>query len=304
MAFAPDCNQSREWLTQQVADHLPPTDQAQLAAHLAQCPACQQEAAALGHLWAALPHLPVPAPSAQLRPHFYAMLAEQEAAAQRPAWPERLGQWLRPLVAQPAWRLAYSALLVAGGIAIGTQLQKSPPPAPVAAGRPVSAPAVAVAASEQQVILAGLASPSAMQRLQAVGQTRDLAPGNHKVAGALLRTLTQDPNVNVRLATLDALAPLGQDPVVRQGLVYALVRQESPLVQAALADVLVQLQLASAVPKLQALLRQPDLNPAVRTKLERSLHALTQPAAPTSAIPSAHEIRASHLPAPAGSVLI
>lgn len=287
MAFAPDCKQSREWLAQRLADQLPPADQAQLDAHLTQCPACQQEAAALGHIWATLPHLPVPAPSAQLRPRFYAMLAEQEAAAQRPTWPARLGQWLQPLVAQPAWRLAYSALLVAGGIAIGTQLQKSP--APVIATSPARAPVAVSPASAPQVILAGLTSPSAMQRLQAVSQTRDLSPGNHQVAGALLRTLTQDPNVNVRLAALDALSALGQDPVVRQGLVYALVRQDSPLVQAALADVMVQLQERRSVPRLRALLRQANLDNTVKSKIEASIYQLSagRPAAP--APPQRHD---------------
>ncbi len=282
-----DCNHSREWLTQSLAGQLPPDTQQQLTAHLAQCPACQQEAEAVRQLWQQLGQLPLPAPSEQIRPRFYAMLAEFEVAAQRTPWPLRLGQWLRPLMAAiPARRLAYSLLLIGGGITIGTRLQDRPGPEAGTSARPVVATAPAPV-SEQPVVLARLASPSAMQRLQAVGQIRDLAPGNHKVVGALLRTLTQDPNVNVRLATLEALAQLGQDPVVRQGLVLALTRQESPLVQAALADVLGQLQERQSVPPLRVLLQQPNLDPAVKSKINQTIHTLSDdpPIGPAASLP-------------------
>ena len=270
-----ECNQSRECLAAGLVGQLPADVQQQLDAHLAQCPACQREAEAVRQVWQTLGQLPPPEPSAQVRPRFYAMLAEFEAAAQRAPWPVRLGHWLRPLVAAfPARQLAYSLLLVGGGIAVGTRLHdRLGPEAGATSGSGV---ATALApASEQQIVLARLTSPSATQRLQAVGQTQDLAPGNHKVVGALLRTLTQDSNVNVRLAALEALAQLGQDPVVRQGLVYALTRQESPLVQAALADVLGQLQERRSVPPLRTLLQQPNLDPAVKSKIEQTIHTLS-----------------------------
>jgi len=270
-----ECDQSREWLAVGLAGQLPADAQQQLDAHLAQCPACQREAEAVRQLWQALGQLPPPEPSTHVRPRFYAVLAEFEAAAQRAPWPVRLGHWLRPLVAAvPVRRLAYNLLLVGGGIAIGTRLHEQPRPEAGASPNLVVVTAPAPT-NEQQIILARLTSPSAMQRLQAVGQTRDLVPGNHKVVGALLRTLTQDPNVNVRLATLEALAQLGQDPVVRQGLVYALTRQESPLVQAALADALGQLQERRSVPPLRVLLQQPNLDPAVKSKIEQTIHTLS-----------------------------
>jgi HEAT repeat protein len=107
---------------------------------------------------------------------------------------------------------------------------------------------------------------------------------NEQVVNALLSTLNNDPNVNVRLATLDALAVLGQDAAVRQGLVHALTKQESPLVQSALADVMVQLQVRRSVKPMKEMLQQGNLNEAVKTKIENSIQTLSngRPAAPST----------------------
>jgi hypothetical protein len=105
------------------------------------------------------------------------------------------------------------------------------------------------------------------------------------VVSALLSTLNNDPNVNVRLATLEALAPLAQqDATVRLGLVHSLAQQPSPLVQSSLADVMVQLQERRSVKPLRELLKQADLDETVKDKIEQSIRTLSKgpPAAPST----------------------
>jgi hypothetical protein len=235
--------------------------------------------------------LPTPEPSEQVRPRFYAMLADFEAEAQREPWSAKLRQlWQQLVTPTPALRLAYSVLLLVVGLAVGYGLNNRTGSAPpVAATLPVPAAAPATPDKEQQLVLAMLENPSATQRLRAVGQSKEIAQANEAVVNALLSTLNNDPNVNVRLATLEALAQLGQDPVVRQGLVHALTRQESPLVQSALADVMVQLQVRRSVQPLKQLLRQADLNAAVKTKIESSIQTLSTGRSADPSAPSPHE---------------
>jgi hypothetical protein len=90
-----------------------------------------------------------------------------------------------------------------------------------------------------------------------------------------LATLNNDPNVNVRLTTLEALTHFARDPVVREGLIQSILQQESPLVQAALADVMLRLQEKRAIPSFKKLLLQKDLNGMVRTKIEETITRLT-----------------------------
>ncbi|GAA4033205.1 hypothetical protein GCM10022409_16910 [Hymenobacter glaciei] len=144
-------------------------------------------------------------------------------------------------------------------------------------------------AKEQKMLLTMLQNPSATQRLRAVGQSKEIAKANEEVVTALLSTLNNDSNVNVRLATLEALAQLGQDPVVRQGLVRSLTLQDSPLVQSALADVMVQLQVRRSVQPLRQLLRQTGLNETVKTKIESSIQTLSTGRHPDPLTPQTHE---------------
>jgi HEAT repeat protein len=79
----------------------------------------------------------------------------------------------------------------------------------------------------------------------------------------------------VRLVTLEALSQYANVPAVREGLVQSIVLQESPLVQSAMADVMLKLQEKKAVQPLKKLLQQKDLNKAVRNKIEQTITSIS-----------------------------
>jgi hypothetical protein len=126
----------------------------------------------------------------------------------------------------------------------------------------------------EMVMLALLENPSASERIRGVSYTNEISTINKNVLDALLSTLNNDPNSNVRLVTLDALTRYANIPAVRRGLVESILQQDSPLVQAAMADVMVRLQEKKAVQPLKELLQQKDLNEMVRTKIQQTLTRL------------------------------
>ena len=87
-------------------------------------------------------------------------------------------------------------------------------------------------------------------------------------------TLNNDENVNVRLMTLDALTKLSHNARVREGLVQSITKQDSPLVQSAIADVMVKLQEKKSIKPLQRLLKQDNLNEMVKDKIKQSINQL------------------------------
>ncbi|HTR31422.1 MAG TPA: HEAT repeat domain-containing protein [Puia sp.] len=125
------------------------------------------------------------------------------------------------------------------------------------------------------MMLSLLQNPAASERIRAVSYTSEIGHVNPHIAAALLATLNNDPNVNVRLTTLEALTHFARDPVVREGLIQSILQQESPLVQAALADVMLKLQEKRAIQPFKKLLQQKDLNGMVRSKIEQTITQLT-----------------------------
>ena len=92
--------------------------------------------------------------------------------------------------------------------------------------------------------------------------------------GDVRKILDSDPNVNVRLAALDALRPMATRPDARPRLVAAVATQESPLVQLSLIDLLLESDGALAQSTrhdLAQLLDNPELDPVVRGYLRDRL---------------------------------
>ena len=262
-----------DWLTDELSD----TDRAAFDAHIATCPGCRQELVAIQQVWHRLGAVPTPEPRPQMRTQFYAMLdtfKTAEKTAQQTPWAKWLA-WRRNLGgAGVVWRLAYMVLLVSIGVAAGFWLQR-PRSTNVADQQRIDTLSVQVQQMRQMMMLSLLENPSATERLRAVGYTKDIAEVDAHVIDALLMTLNNDPNVNVRLVTLEALSDLAHDARVREGLVQSLTRQESPLVQVALADVMVKLQEKRSLKPLRQLLRQRGTNDLVRGKLEQTIKDLS-----------------------------
>ena len=261
-----------DWLT----GELSATDRVAFDGHIDQCADCQQEAAATRQLWERMGTLPTPEPGPEMRTRFYAMLDSfelEEAATPKPVW-ERLAELFRKLswtVLAP--RLMYSLLLLSIGVSAGYWLQR-PQKQAIAYQERIDTLSVQMQEMRQMMMLSLLENPSATERLRAVGFTKDIPDADSHVIDALLMTLNNDPNVNVRLVTLEALADLAHDARVREGLVQSLTRQESPLVQVALADVMVKLQEKRSLKPLRQLLRRPGTNDLVRGKLAQTIKAL------------------------------
>jgi len=75
----------------------------------------------------------------------------------------------------------------------------------------------------------------------------------------------------VRLAAVDALYLFRNHPLVKDSLIRALSGQESPLVQVALIDLLVEIRERRAAEALKDLIQNARLDPDVRKHAELGL---------------------------------
>src|SRR6185369_15917993 len=115
---------------------------------------------------------------------------------------------------------------------------------------------------------------SATDRLKGVNWSYRLQEPSGDVLRALLDTLMHDSNVNVRLATVDALRQFGNQSIVRRGVVEAMTREDSPMVQMALIDLAVDLREKDSISSLRELIQGQNIDQAVRDRAQKGLEAL------------------------------
>ena len=126
----------------------------------------------------------------------------------------------------------------------------------------------------QLVTLSLLQQQSPSERLRGVSWSYQVGQPDSEVLDALLQTLNHDPNVNVRLAAVDALSSFFDRAMVRQGLVQSLAKQNSPLIQIALVDLMIEQREQLAVNTFRQLEQDKETNQAVRQRIEWGIQQL------------------------------
>lgn len=126
----------------------------------------------------------------------------------------------------------------------------------------------------QMVAISLLQQQSASERLRGVSYAYRVQPSDTEVLSALLSTVNQDPNVNVRLAAVDALHAFGASPVMRTAVIQSIQKQTTPLVQVSLIDLLVDLKESEAAPELKKIATDDQIDAGVRQHAQWALGKL------------------------------
>jgi len=272
------CGYDKEQLTRLLHGELPEEERIGMETHLAQCNECRREWEGLCALWGMLGEVEVPGPTADAQIRFDAMLDSYKGSVRSGKY-EGAGLWsrLRELFrGHPAFALGYSLLLVVAGLWVGYGLHRSPTTGDSGGNqKELAALTTQIGEMREMMMKSLLQNPSASERMRGVSYTSEIRMVNKDVIEALLSTLNNDPNINVRLMTLEALTHYASNPVVREGLVQSILQQESPLMQTALADVMLKLQEKRAIHPLKKLLQQKDLNEMVRTRIQETIVRLS-----------------------------
>ncbi len=202
-----------------------------------------------------------PGPSPDLDDRFYQMLALERKVKSSFSW---RGFFSWPELAP---KLALASVMLIVGIGLGYLMNTGTNQDTKQLGEQLSE-------LREMMMLNLLEKETASDRLKAVSLSQDMNEASAKVTGALLETLNNDENVNVRLAALEALKPYVRDSHVRTELIRSIAQQESPLVQVSLAEIMAELQVRSSVKELEKIV-QSDKTPAdVKSRIKQSIDIL------------------------------
>jgi len=248
------CEEVSEKLPDYLTGAADAATRAAIEQHLSGCATCLQEVEGLAATWHSLGTIPAPLPDSRGMRAGVDALIEREQANQARFVKARF-QWNHPLVTACA-----ATLVLAVGVVLGRASERAP----------AATPEVATLHQElrdlkQMVTLSLMQQQSASERLRGVSFSNQVDGSADEIVTALLDTLKHDTNVNVRLASVDALKRFAERDVVRRAAVDALDTQRSPLVQMALIDFVVETQDRGAVGALRKLSAAAP-NETVRTR--------------------------------------
>lgn len=157
------------------------------------------------------------------------------------------------------YRAAAAIALILSGVAIGYWINESNQH-----DQELAALKTEMQATKQLMLSMMSDNQSASQRMQGVNVALTISRADDEIVKALSNTLNEDPNTNVRLAALDALSKFIDEEIVRRALVTSLSKQNDPIVQIALIQLLVRMKEKSVVNTLEKIIENEKNLPAVK----------------------------------------
>lgn len=252
-------DEARELMPDALHERLDEPSRLQLTTHLKACDACAAEMEELRSTWELLGQLPEPQPSRSLRTRTLAVARAYVQGEQTGRHSDLLDAADRFIAAvwprRPVWQAAIAAFILLAGWFAGSRSNTD-------AGE-IDRLRAEVSVMSRMLAVSMLQQQSASDRLKGVSMTARLGRADDEVTGALLDALKFDPNVNVRLAALDALSGAASRSDVRAEMTAWLPKQNSPLVQLAMVDVLADHRDASIDEAFSQLLNAKNVNPTV-----------------------------------------
>ena len=254
------CEQVEVLLIDSLMGELSSDDRESLNEHLSSCPRCSLEAAAIESTWRDLGEVD------QLRKHpdsermvrrFQKSLQQLDAGELEVGKPSLSEWWTGLWVARPAWQLGFTAAILVCGLLLGLGVSSQK----VRRGEIEELRADLDSMNRAVTVL--LQHESATERLRAVNWSAVEEPSD-VVLDALLQSARLDPNVNVRLAAVDALAGYADRGGIRSGLIDSLAVERSPLVQLAVLEVVAG-DRGFRSGELERILQSSELDPSVLT---------------------------------------
>jgi uncharacterized protein (UPF0147 family) len=261
-----NCNDFELWMMDYLDNTLDEKKRAEIEKHLTSCNSCLDELKECQKLMLLSAGAEMQLPGESLRKNFSRMLGREIRLTGK--WSLSANRWYNHKVFLAAAGLA---LLICGtfiGMLIGPksrgaddtmrfdQLQAQ------------------VTEMRKENMLRMLGEESISHRLMGLSYTDDMASPDNTIIVALLNTLNSDSNVNVRLAAAYSLSKFTNDRMVCDSLVASLPRQNEPIIQVTLINILTEIREKSALKSIKHIIDDTKTMKEVRDIAERSTEKL------------------------------
>jgi hypothetical protein len=265
------CNEIESLLVDYIDHALDAETVKNLEQHLSDCAACYLKMEQTRVLMIQMATEPELMPDEKLALDFDKMLETEIKAATQV---KGMAKVIRLPYIKTSLKIAASILLLLSGFVVGIKyesLKKQFGNTPDVAGIQKE-----MKEMKQMLMFSLLKQESASERIKAVNFVDEMPNPDEKVINALLNTLNTDKNPNVRLAAAYSLSRFGNMKYIRDSLVQSLARQNEPIVQITLINMLVELREVKAIQPLQEILKNKSSIDEVKAQADKGLKSLTK----------------------------
>jgi len=123
-------------------------------------------------------------------------------------------------------------------------------------------------------IFAMLKNESSSYRIQAVNYAEEIDAPDENIINALVETLNNDKNINVRMTAAFALSKFTSQRSVCDSLVSSLQRQDDPILQVTLINILVGIGEKNAIKPIERIISDDNTLDEVRSVAEKGVKML------------------------------
>ena len=243
----------------------------EVEAHLATCERCLDAVRDTKELFNLMHNSETIKPDDTLRINFYHML---HGEMNKPASVSEEKKVTRPVYnfARTWYGIAAGiAILVAGtfvGMFISSRAGDS------RAASEISLLRTEISDLKKTTMMTMLRDESSSDRIQAVRYVEDIDNPDQNIIDALIKTLNNDRNVNVRMAAAYTLSKYAGQRMVCDSLVKSLSLQTDPILQVTLINILAERKEKSALEPIQKIIANKNTIKEVRAVAENSLRVL------------------------------
>ncbi len=267
------CDEVQSLMIEYLDDNLDEITRQEMENHLSGCESCRKELAEVKTVFDVISRYSMEPPDPTLRENFYTMLhAEQEKLKVTNTIKEiPLHRLLNMKWPSSLLRIAAAvALLIAGtwiGIFIKSGMDNK-------RAEQLSELKNEMKDMKEMLMFTMLNGESASQRIKAVNYSSEIPYPNQKVISALVSTLNSDKNVNVRLAAAYSLEKFWDNAAVRDSLVASLEKQNEPIIQIVLMNILTEKKETKAIQPMQQIIANKSTMKEVKDIAEKNIRVL------------------------------
>lgn len=225
-----------------------------------------EEVNAMRNMQSMMENTDAPLPSKRLSDNFYKMLSESQNASNVSKSQESFLELLnRLLFGTQIGKLAFGVGLLLIGVLTGNGFGSNE------YEKQLTSLNTQMSDMQEMMMVSMLKETSVSDRLKGIQMSNELVTTNKTVTDALFMTLNNDESTNVRMAALNTLSVYANDPVIREGLIGSILKQESPLLQMALAELMVDLQEKKSIDAFEKLVGSENTPEEIKINLQESI---------------------------------